>query len=474
MAGFAQEMHMALSLHEPFFFAGAGRQRCLDELLHQLRYGQRVLLLTGEVGTGKSCLLSRLLAMPELQDSIRMLSVPVSVMSREQDVADAIRQGLGLPVGPGPLLAQVQQRVQELDEQGISCVAVVDDAGDLPDETLRFLLALAQGSVQGSGPGLHVVLAGTPELVFRLNAPAYQSLLGRGLHLLPLEPLNDDEGELLISDWEAVYNVEVGARLRQRLLQECVGLPGELIRLLEQAAAPQAPLQARRETAVAPRRVASVQASATGRRFGVWVLALLSCLLLATLIYLWAYAAHAPSVAVDLPAPTLSAVTETPSVPSMPSNPEAATTVVTPAPVIVLPVSPEPEALPEPPAVATLPVPNAPVSSGSGSSAPAVEPDWFASRPAEAYTLQLFSSTSEGSWQQFLSRHQGLAVKGYVARRQGRIWYVAVLGVFPDREVAAAHAARLPPDLALLHPWPRTFASIQAERSVGMASQAAP
>lgn len=58
---------------------------------------------------------------------------------------------------------------------------------------------------------------------------------------------------------------------------------------------------------------------------------------------------------------------------------------------------------------------------------------------------------------------KGVSVLYFEARRNGKPWYVAVTGPFPDRVAVTPAIAALPKALRDLQPWARTAASVQAD-----------
>lgn len=89
---------------------------------------------------------------------------------------------------------------------------------------------------------------------------------------------------------------------------------------------------------------------------------------------------------------------------------------------------------------------------------------WLWDQDPAHYTLQLIAGRNEVAVQAFIDRHElrGDAVF-YQTRRDGRPWYVVVLGDHTTREAALAARQGLPAVLREQSPWPRSFGDIHAD-----------
>ncbi len=89
---------------------------------------------------------------------------------------------------------------------------------------------------------------------------------------------------------------------------------------------------------------------------------------------------------------------------------------------------------------------------------------WLWSQDPSHYTLQLLGGRTEAGILRFIQQHQlaGKAVY-YRTTRNQRSWYILVYNSYPDHAKAKAAISKLPAKLRKTRPWPRSFASIQAE-----------
>jgi DamX protein len=129
---------------------------------------------------------------------------------------------------------------------------------------------------------------------------------------------------------------------------------------------------------------------------------------------------------------------------------------IQPAP---LPATSPPKALKTPPKPAAVPPPQSQTPMAAAAPPPKEPP---APGRADQYVLQLFGSHDKGGIDDLLALH-GLRGRATVmaTTRNGRPWYVAVLGPFPDRNKAQAAVYTLPPGVRAMKPWPRTTASLR-------------
>jgi DamX protein len=133
--------------------------------------------------------------------------------------------------------------------------------------------------------------------------------------------------------------------------------------------------------------------------------------------------------------------------PAPPPTPE-------PARPAAAPPGPEPGAKKaEPPAIEPAPA-----------KAPPVRGDerWLLAQPPGHHTVQLFGSHDEKAAARFRDA-QTLKdrVALYRTRRDGKDWYVVVVGSFATREAAQRAIQGLPAPLKRNNPWPRTLESVQ-------------
>ncbi|CCJ48068.1 putative type II secretion system protein [Bordetella parapertussis Bpp5] len=154
------------------------------EAAHCLASGKGFILLTGEIGTGKSTFLRQLLAALAERQALRTSLVFNTFLQGEALLA-AILKDFGLPAH-GSAADHVERLNAFLLEQwraGALCVLCIDDAQNLSLESLE-LLRLLSNLESGQEKLLQIVLCGQPELAERLARPEIRQLTSRiGEHI---------------------------------------------------------------------------------------------------------------------------------------------------------------------------------------------------------------------------------------------------------------------------------------------------
>src|ERR1700688_1987408 len=155
----------------------------IQEALEQLTYGVQsrrgLILLTGEVGTGKTTLINYLL------DWLRHRKMPTAFIFNSHlnadHLFDFILNDFGIPTDfklKGNMLLQLNQWLIERFRTGWTPVLIVDEAQGLSFELLkeiRLLLNLETASEKL----LQIVLVGQPELEDKLKRPELRQLRQR-------------------------------------------------------------------------------------------------------------------------------------------------------------------------------------------------------------------------------------------------------------------------------------------------------
>ena len=161
-----------------------------------LRYGieakKGFIVITGEVGTGKTTLLRKLLR--SLEDTVHSVLIFNTCLSFPE-LLQVTLHDLGLT----PKDASKVTMLQELNDylikqlkQGHTVAALIDEAQNLSDEVLEDLRLLSNLETDREKL-LQIVLVGQPELEARLDQPGLRQLKQRVAVQCRLNPLKDEE-----------------------------------------------------------------------------------------------------------------------------------------------------------------------------------------------------------------------------------------------------------------------------------------
>jgi DamX protein len=104
----------------------------------------------------------------------------------------------------------------------------------------------------------------------------------------------------------------------------------------------------------------------------------------------------------------------------------------------------------------------APSAAAAPGSVPGGGESWLMAQNPTDYTLQLLATNDEKLMRAYLDKHEFTEPVTYFAfQRDGKQWYAAVYGAYPEKPQAQSAAANLPPEVAKNPPWIRQFGGIQ-------------
>jgi general secretion pathway protein A len=176
-----------------FLHHGVAVEAALQALTTGIVERAGLLVLIGEVGTGKTTLVRQLLdSLPAEVRSVLVMHPTVAF----EEILDHVLLELGIPVqggGRDALLERLAEFLREHVYAGGNTVVFFDEAQALQDATLDALPALLDLAGAGGHPALQIVLAGQPELETRLASRAHATLRARVAVTARLGPLPPDE-----------------------------------------------------------------------------------------------------------------------------------------------------------------------------------------------------------------------------------------------------------------------------------------
>jgi len=186
-----REPAFGLTPDTSFFFSALPHQDAHETLLYALSAGEGFLVVEGEVGTGKTLLLRRLLN--SLPPRLQAAFVPNPALD-PRGLYAAIALEFGLP-GEGAsevLLHRLERHLITLAQSDLQPVVLIDEAQALPADTLEAVRLLTNLETE-KRKLLQVVLFGQPELMARLSEKSTRQILTRISFHAVLRPLARQE-----------------------------------------------------------------------------------------------------------------------------------------------------------------------------------------------------------------------------------------------------------------------------------------
>jgi type II secretory pathway predicted ATPase ExeA len=183
-----------------FLYLSASHQVALAKLIYGIRRRRGFVVLTGEVGTGKTTLLQCLLE--ELNDGHTRSAFICDVTGGPRDLLRSLCQDIGLAL---PKETDIQDYLIPLNEFLLECyqkgdnvAVIIDEAQNLSTEVLERVRLLSNFETR-QDKLLQIVLVGQPELSERLNEPELRQLKQRVALRYHLNPLSLSESEEYIA-----------------------------------------------------------------------------------------------------------------------------------------------------------------------------------------------------------------------------------------------------------------------------------
>ena len=180
-----------------FWFGSRTHRKAMAYLGYGLAQGEGFIVVTGEIGAGKSTLVQHLLATID-RERLNAISL-VSTQVEGDDMLRLVAQGLGLPAdgAKARLLDSVEAKLLDEARRGRRTLLVVDEAQTLAVSALEELRMLSNFTSQGRAL-IQIFLLGQPEFRGRLAEPGLEQLRQRVIATHHLEAIDANEVEAYV------------------------------------------------------------------------------------------------------------------------------------------------------------------------------------------------------------------------------------------------------------------------------------
>jgi general secretion pathway protein A len=177
-----------------FFFGSSGHSRAMAHLVYGLSQQEGFIVITGEVGAGKTTLVEQLWS--QLDRNTYIIGRVVTTQVSGDDLLRLAMANLGLGDTPGTekstLLRRFEHMVRDQRRQGRRCLLVIDEVQHLSLAAMEELRMLSNIVLDGRA-SIQTILLGQPQFRLILASPDWEQLRQRVLASYHLGPLSEDE-----------------------------------------------------------------------------------------------------------------------------------------------------------------------------------------------------------------------------------------------------------------------------------------
>ncbi len=177
-----------------FFFGSDVHKRAMGHLEFGLSQGEGFIVITGEVGSGKTTLIRHLLAQHENADDFIAANVTSSKLEGD-DIVRMTAQAFGIDtteMDKATILRNIEMSLIQTYKRGARSVLIADEAQNLSVSALEELRMFANFQ-HGHAAVLQIIMVGQPEFRATLGMPQFDQLRQRILASYHLGPINATE-----------------------------------------------------------------------------------------------------------------------------------------------------------------------------------------------------------------------------------------------------------------------------------------
>jgi general secretion pathway protein A len=182
-----------------FFFSSNSHRRAIAHLVYGLDQKEGFVIITGEVGAGKTMLVEQLWL--QLDREHYAVSKVVTTRVSGDDLLRLAMDGFGINLATGTeksvMLRRFEAMVREQRKLGRRCILVVDEVQNLSFAALEELRMLSNITVDGKA-SVQTILLGQPQFRPILASRDADQLRQRVVASYHLGPLSDDETRMYV------------------------------------------------------------------------------------------------------------------------------------------------------------------------------------------------------------------------------------------------------------------------------------
>lgn len=210
-----KEKPFQLSPDPRFFFASNHHQRAMSYLQYGLDQGEGFIVVTGPIGTGKTTIARNLLN--NIADNSIVAAQLVTTKLNPQELLALVASEFHIKTNgesKADLLQAIEDFLIKLNKQGKRALLIVDEAQNLPAETVEELRMLSNFQLDNK-PLIQSFLLGQEELKPIIQAPDMEQFRQRIIASAHLKPLSVEEVKEYI-----LYRLNQAGCIKESLFSE--------------------------------------------------------------------------------------------------------------------------------------------------------------------------------------------------------------------------------------------------------------
>lgn len=176
-----------------FFFDSRQHRKAVAYLTYGLNQGEGFVVITGNIGTGKTTLIDRLLSEIEEHDIVSA-KIVTSQLS-DESLIRMVAMAFGLEeegAGKATVINRIEKFLIDQNRSGRRTILFVDEVQNVPSSALEELRMLSNFQVDAQ-PLLQIFLVGQPEFRQTIARREFEQLRQRVIASYHLRPLDSDD-----------------------------------------------------------------------------------------------------------------------------------------------------------------------------------------------------------------------------------------------------------------------------------------